>query len=367
MYTYKEKIMKHISPLNLSTPLIRFFLLFTAIMMTLSAAGCSQNTSPFHNNPGRSAIKLLSKNRPQNLLLITIDTLRADHLGCYGNQNIQTPTIDALAAQGMLFQQAFTPVPITLPSHASILTALYPPAHGIRDNGYFILDDSHQTLAEILKEKGYITGAIVASYVLNSRFGLAQGFDFYEDNIVPDPNGNNPFRYERRADAVVALAEDWLSKNKGEKFFLWLHLFDPHDPYEPPEPYKSEYAQTPYDGEIAFTDACLGQLLKKMEELKIQQNTLIVLTSDHGEGLGEHGEKTHSTFIYDTTLHVPLIISIPGLKAAGRSYDFLVRTTDILPTALGLMGLAKTEEKYGQGINLTPLLNKEKSNPDLLL
>ena len=172
-------------------------------MIILSAGGCSRNIPPFGDDISKLADELFPENKPQNLLLITIDTLRADHLGCYGNKSIQTPNIDALADQGILFQQAFTPVPLTLPSHASILTGLYPPAHKIRDNGYFILDDHHQTLAEILKEKGYVTGAVVAAYVLNSRFGLDQGFDFYEDNIVPDPNCEDPFQYERRADRAA--------------------------------------------------------------------------------------------------------------------------------------------------------------------
>lgn len=355
---------KNIYPSNL---FFRLLLLFTAIMVILSAAGCSRNIPPFGDDIEKLADELFSEKKPQNLLLITVDTLRADHLGCYGNKSIQTPNIDALADQGILFQQAFTPVPLTLPSHASILTGLYPPAHKIRDNGYFILDDHHQTLAEILKKKGYVTGAVVAAFVLNSRFGLDQGFDFYEDTIVPDPNCNDPFRYERRADSVVSIAEDWLSNNMREKFFLWLHFFDPHESYDPPGPYKSAYAHSLYDGEIAFTDACLGQLFKKMEELKIRENTLIVLTSDHGEGLGEHEEKTHSIFTYDTTLHVPLIINAPGLKSAGKSFDFLVRTIDIFPTALGLMGLAQPGKKYGQGINVIPRLIKDKSNPGLLL
>ncbi|MEW6381114.1 MAG: sulfatase-like hydrolase/transferase [bacterium] len=361
-------------------------LLLAAFLVPLSLPGCSSwHPLPFHAQDGhnRSAASLFSGQPPHNLVLITIDTLRADHLGCYGYRKSRTPAIDALARQGILFRQAFSPVPLTLPSHASILTGLYPPVHGIRDNGYFILDDGYQTLAEILKEKGYATAAIVASFVLNSRFGLDQGFDFYEDDIAPDPNRNDSFRYERRGDEVLKLARDWLAQHKDRKFFLWLHLYDPHDPYDPPEPHKSIYASEPYDGEIAYTDACLGQLLDTLDKLKLRDNTLLILTADHGEGCGEHGEKTHGVFIYDSTLHVPLIISSPRfkrfedgimLKIAGQpplypnSPDFLVRTIDILPTTLALLGLAEPGKSYGQGINLVPwLADRRKPSPDLRL
>jgi len=359
-----------------------FLPLLAAFLIILSTGGCSRHTFPFNlfqaiggsNQSGdKSSERLFSGHRPQNLLLITIDTLRADHLGCYGYQKAQTPTIDALARQGIMFRQAFTPVPLTLPAHASIMTGLYPPVHGLRDNGYFILNDSYKTLAEIFKEKGYTTGAVVASFVLNSRFGLAQGFDFYEDSIIPDPNRKDPFVFERKGDKVIDLAKDWLTKNKKKKFFLWLHLYDPHGPYEPPEPQKSAFStgdlRDLYDGEIAYTDACLGQLIRKMEELNLRENTLLVLTADHGEGLGEHGEQTHGVFIYDSTLRVPLIISNPGLRSGDKpDPDFLVRSIDILPTTLSLLGLAKQGVHYGQGVNLVPWLQgEEKQPPDLKL
>jgi len=348
------------------------FSLLTAALIALSSAGCSPRPPLFFHQTqaGRdqSARKPFFGPWPRNLVLITIDTLRADHLGCYGNQTIQTPAIDTLASQGILFRQAFSPVPLTLPAHASILTGLYPPVHGLQDNGYFILDDRYNTLAEILKEQGYTTAAVVASFVLNSRFGLAQGFDFYEDNIAPDPNRSDPFRYERKGDEVLRLAKDWLKQKGGTKFFLWLHFYDPHDPYEPPEPYRSSYAQEPYGGEIAYTDSCIGQLLAILDELKLRDNTLLVITSDHGEGLGEHGEKTHGVFIYDTTLHVPLIISHPRLDLRSTSLDFLVRTIDILPTTLGLLGLAEPGRSYGQGVNLLPWITDDKKpSPNLQL
>jgi len=361
-----------------------FFLTFLAAFFII-LGGCSLHTFPLRlfqakdgsNQSGKkSAERLFSGQRPQNLVLVTIDTLRADHLGCYGHQRAKTPTIDALARQGIMFRQAFSPIPLTLPSHASIMTGLYPPVHGLRDNGYFVLNDGCKTLAEILKKKGYTTGAVVACFVLNSRFGLDQGFDFYDDTIIPDPNRRDPFAFERRGDKVVDVAKAWLEKNKGKKFFLWLHFYDAHSPYDPPEPQRSAFsrgaATTPqdlYDGEIAFTDTCLGQLIEKMDELKLRENTLLVLTADHGEGLSDHGEKTHGVFIYDSTLHIPLIISNPGLRRGEQPEpDFLVRTIDILPTTLGLLGLARQGETYGQGVNLVPwLLGDEKQPPDLKL
>ncbi|MEW5801908.1 MAG: sulfatase-like hydrolase/transferase [bacterium] len=367
---------------------------FAMLLIIWGASGCSRHPFPFNlfpasrpegGGPDRSAERLFRGRLPHNLVLITIDTLRADHLGCYGNPNARTPAIDALAKQGILFRQAFSPVPLTLPSHASILTGLYPPVHGLRDNGYFILNEDYKTLAEVLKENGYTTGAIVASFVLNSRFGLDQGFDFYEDTIDPDPNRSDPFRYELKGDKVLDLAKEWLVNHQGEKFFLWLHFYDPHDPYDPPEPQRSLFSKggprALYDGEIAYTDACLGQFIGKMDELNLRDNTLLVLTADHGEGLGEHGEKTHGIFIYDSTLQVPLIISNPGLHAENQSGsqsqisqlspDFLVRTIDILPTTLGLLGLVKQGESYGQGVNLLPWLLAEQerrtAEPDLKL
>src|SRR5919201_3961884 len=247
-----------------------------------------------------------------NVLLVTIDTLRADHLGCYGYRQIKTPNIDGLAADGIRFEQAFTPVPITLPAHASLLTGTYPPYNGMHDFSGNQLNPAQPTLASILKQNGYSTGAVVASAVLDSRFGLNQGFDFYYDHF--DFNRlleTNLDAMERPANVVVDEALKWLEKNSNKKFFFWLHLYDPHAPYRPPPPYSEQYKSQPYDGEIAFADAQLGRVLRFLKERRLYNNTLIALSGDHGEGLGEHGEKTHGFFIYNSTLHVPVLLKMP--------------------------------------------------------
>ena len=242
------------------------------------------------------------------VILITIDTLRADHLGCYGYAAIRTPNIDALAADGVQFQNAYSAVPITLPSHASMMTGAYPMKTGMHDFSGNRLSSKQPTLAGILRQRGYATGAVVASAVLDSRFGLNSGFDFYYDHF--DFNRlteTNLDAMERPGNLVMDEALKWLQSNSPQKFFLWVHLYDPHHPYDPPAPYAAEYRDHPYDGEIAFADAQVGRLISYLKKEKLYDHTLIVLAGDHGEGLGEHGEKTHGFFIYNSTLHVPLI------------------------------------------------------------
>ncbi|MFY9843134.1 MAG: sulfatase, partial [Terriglobales bacterium] len=239
-----------------------------------------------------------------NVVLITIDTLRADHVGCYGYKQIKTPNIDALAADGTRFDRAFAVVPVTLPSHTSILTGTYPMFSGMHDFSGNKLSPLQPTLASVLKQAGYQTGAVIAAAVLDSRFGLNQGFDFYYDhfdfNRLDEANLDE---MERPGNLVADAALNWLekderAKNPQRKFFLWMHLYDPHAPYHPPEPYAREYAAQPYDGEIAFADEQVGRLVRFLKEKGIYQNTIIVLCGDHGEGLGEHGEQTHGFFIY---------------------------------------------------------------------
>src|SRR6266481_5098114 len=279
-----------------------------------------------------------------NVVLITIDTLRADHLGCYGYQQIKTPNIDSLAAEGARFARAFTVVPVTLPSHTAMLTGTYPMLSGMHDFSANKLGPQQTTLASVLKQAGYVTGAVVASAVLDSRFGLNQGFDFYFDHFdFSRLEEANLDEMERPGNVVADQALDWLGKNSQKKFFLWMHLYDPHYPYRPPEPYSREYASQPYDGEIAFADEQVGRLLRFLKDKGLYQNTVIVLSGDHGESLGEHGEKTHGFFIYNATMHVPLIIRLPENRlpnAAARTVVAdPVSLVDLMPTILGAVGL----------------------------
>ena len=232
-----------------------------------------------------------ASNPALNVIVITIDTLRADHLGCYGYKQIRTPNIDALAADSARFAHAYTAVPVTLPSHTVIFTGTYPMLSGMHDFAANKLGPTQPTLASVLKEHGYATGAVIGSAVLDSRFGLNRGFNFYYDHFdFSRLDEANLDEMERPGNVVADLALDWLGKNWKKKFFLWMHLYDPHYPYRPPEPYLSEYAAHPYDGEIAFADEQVGRVLRFLKEKGIYEKTLIVLTGDHGESLGEHGE-----------------------------------------------------------------------------
>ena len=310
-----------------------------------------------------------------NVVLITIDTLRADHVGCYGYKQIKTPNIDALAADGTRFDRAFAVVPVTLPSHTSILTGTYPMFSGMHDFSGNKLSPLQPTLASVLKQAGYQTGAVIAAAVLDSRFGLNQGFDFYYDhfdfNRLDEANLDE---MERPGNLVADAALNWLekderAKNPQRKFFLWMHLYDPHAPYHPPEPYAREYAAQPYDGEIAFADEQVGRLVRFLKEKGIYQNTIIVLCGDHGEGLGEHGEKTHGFFIYNATMHVPLIIRLPDElpgqspeKTVARTLADPVSLVDLLPTVLAALGLQIPSQV--QGRNLLPEIRSNPTAPD---
>ena len=293
-----------------------------------------------------------------NVVLITIDTLRADHLGCYGYQQIKTPNIDGLAADGALFTRAFTTVPVTLPSHSAMLTGTYPMLSGMHDFAANKLSPQQPTLAAVLKQSGYATGAVIAAAVLDSRFGLNQGFDFYYDHFdFSRLEEANLDEMERPGNLVADQALDWLSKNSQKKFFLWMHLYDPHFPYRPPEPYASEYASNPYDGEIAFADAQVGRLLRFLKDKGLYQHTVIVLSGDHGESLGEHGEKTHGFFIYNATMHVPLMIRLPG-KSEALKLDAPVSLVDLMPTVLSVVGAEIPSQV--QGRSLLPVIHGDK-------
>jgi len=278
-----------------------------------------------------------------NIVLFTIDTLRADHLECYGYDKVKTPHINRLAAEGTLFQNVISSTPLTLPAHSSIFTGTYPLFHGVRDNGGFYLEPEFVTLAEVLKDNGYQTGAFVGAFVLDSRWGVDQGFDYYFDNFdLTKYKIVSLDTVQRRGDEVLEKARDWVGRNSREKFFAWIHLYDPHTPYDPPEPYKTQHKGGPYslyDGEIAYVDELIGGFLEFLRTRGLADTTLIVFTADHGESLGEHKESAHGFFIYDAAVRVPLIFHFPGAVGAhGREIVRQVESIDIMPTVLDLIG-----------------------------
>lgn len=280
---------------------------------------------------------------PLNIVLITLDTTRADRLGCYGYDAVETPHIDRLAAEGTLYERCYTPVPITLPSHLSILTGTYPAFHGVHENAGFYVAPELETWPELLQRQGYDTAAFVGAFPLDSQTGLDQGFDLYDDNYPSSlEEGKHPslqgFFDERPAADVVRPALEWLAERRGP-YFLWTHFFDPHQPLIPPSPFRERYSQALYDGEIAAVDEAIGRLLAKLEERGDLDRTLIILTADHGEGLGDHGEQTHALLLHSSTIRVPLVIRDPR-GPAGRRVDTPVATVDILPTVLDRLGLA---------------------------
>jgi arylsulfatase A-like enzyme/Flp pilus assembly protein TadD len=280
--------------------------------------------------------------RDVNLVVVTLDTLRADRLGCYGFREVGTPVIDGLARDGVLFEQVTATVPLTFPAHASIFTGRIPPHHGVRDNGGFFLEDAETTLAERLKQAGYATGAFVGAWVLESRWGLAQGFDHYSDRFdLSQYKILSLGTVQKTGDEVMGDALAWLETVKQRKFFAWVHLYDPHAPYEPPEPFRSRYPDQPYLGEVAYTDHVVGRLVEWLKGKGLLGRTVVVVTADHGESLAEHGESTHGYFIYDSTTRVPLIVRTPwGLRGRSRTQ---VAQVDLLPTVLDLVGLAPQE------------------------
>jgi arylsulfatase A-like enzyme/Flp pilus assembly protein TadD len=294
--------------------------------------------------------------RPPSILLVSIDTLRADRLGSYGYASAATPALDALAARGMRFEQAATVAPLTLPAHTSLLTGTFPAFHGVRDNGSFYVGDQMTTLAEVLKARGYRTGGFVGAYVLDHRWGIAQGFDHYFDDF-------DLSRYEmaagldaaqRPGSEVVDHALTWLGENNDGPFFAWVHLYDPHSPYAPPEPYRSRFPATmqgAYDGEVAAADAQIGRLIDYLRRSGRFDSTIVVAVGDHGESLGEHGEQQHGFFVYEAAMHIPLIVAGPGVPV--RAVPDQVRIVDVMPTILELASVDIPAAV--QGVSLLPL------------
>jgi choline-sulfatase len=297
-----------------------------------------------------------------NVFLITIDTIRADHVHCYGYDKIQTPALDALAADGIRFTEAFTPSPITNTSHTTILTGLLPSSHGVTDFAV-PLAASHATWAELLKSKGYHAAAFIGAVILDAKSlapGLDRGFDFYDNFPEHSESKSRWGRVERRGMDVVQHAEAWLTSHPAGPKFTWVHLYDPHDPYEPPVPFSDTYKDRLYDGEIAYADSALGNFVQYLKKAGWYENSLIIVVGDHGEGLGEHREETHGIFLYDSTTHVPLIIKLPRQKNAGKVVEAQVRTLDILPTALDLVTIPAPDSLDGK--SLTPYFAGEKAD-----
>ena len=290
--------------------------------------------------------------RRLNLVLVTIDTLRADRLGCYGYSKIETPNLDKLAQRGVLFENAVTHTPLTAPSHASMFTGLYPTVHKIRDTGGFVMQSPHQTLPEVLHQQGWDTAAFVGASVLKKQFGFNRGFAVYDDEMPkPDPRQLSGDYADRRAGEVVDRATAWLASQSGKPYFLWVHLFDPHSPYNPPSPFREKYRATPYDGEVAYTDRQLGRLFAAVAKKSLPENTLIAVLSDHGESLSEHGEYTHGVFLYDSTLRIAFLLAGPAVPS-GLRVTQQARAIDLLPTVLELMGIKAPPGV--QGTSLAP-------------
>ena len=297
------------------------------------------------------------------IFLITIDTLRADHVHCYGYGQIRTPALDLLAEQGIRFTQAFTPSPITNSSHTSIMTGLLPSSHGVGDFGV-PLAAKYPTLAELLTKGGYTTAAFIGAVILDSKNlapGLDRGFEFYDNFPEHTTTKSRWGRLERRGMEVEERAESWLNTHSAGEHFVWLHFYDPHDPYEPPSPYSEIYKDRLYDGEIAYADSALGRFLAYLKKQGWYEGAMIVVVGDHGEGLGEHHEDTHGIFLYDSTTHVPLIVKLPDEREAGRTVEGQVRTTDIMPTILSLVGIAAPANLDGD--SLEPFLTGVEAAP----
>lgn len=294
-----------------------------------------------------------------NLVVVTLDTTRADRVGAYrGRDAAATPVFDRLAADGVLFEQAMTSAPLTLPAHATMFTGGFPPQHGVRDNGGFFLAPSATTLAERLQARGFRTGAFVGAYVLDSKWGLDQGFERYADDFdLSKVRGVSLGNVQRRASEVVDLALPWLEEVKDQRFFAWLHFYDAHAPYEAPEPFRSAHAGQPYNGEVAYADSQLGRLVTFLDERGLLDRTVIAVVGDHGESLGEHDEGTHGFFVYETATHVPFLIRAPFSGTAGRRVPTLVRTADLSPTLLDLLAVDDQGGAAIPGRSLAPVMS----------
>ncbi len=342
-------MMKNKKRLVLSSGLI--IILFTVALMI------------FLTRQTRPGFSVLRGERDFNVILITLDTTRADRLGCYGFSRVETPVIDGWAGRGVKFENCIAPTPLTLPSHSSILTGTLPLFHGVRDNGGFILPEELTTLSEVFKARGYATGAFIGAYVLDSKWGLSQGFDTYFDRFdLGKFEKISLGTVQRPANEVMDEALKWLGQNRDAKFFAWIHIYDPHTPYEPPPPFAEKYAKNPYLGEIAFADSQLARLELFLEGNGLTNSSFLVIAGDHGESLGEHEEATHGFFIYQEATHVPLIFVTPFARFQGLSIPAVVSLVDVMPTVLEMAGL--TVPGQVQGESLVPFFFQPARDPD---
>lgn len=289
------------------------------LMLGLFTIGCRDESSPRAGSPGTPVI------------VISVDTLRSDRLPAYGYRGVETPYIDALRADSILYEKAYTHCPLTLPAHASLFTGLLPADHGVRDNIGYSLDPEVRTIAGVLKESGYATGAAVSAYVMRKNSGIARGFDSYDDQIESALPNQVMGRIQRSGDQSARIAQEWIAKQKGRPFFYVLHVYEPHTPYEAPEPYASRH-ESAYDAEIAWTDTIVGDFLESLRDSGVYDDALIIFLSDHGEGLGEHQEDEHGIFLYREAIQIPLLVKLPKQKLKGSSVATPVQIVDVFPT-----------------------------------
>src|SRR5262245_8823699 len=307
------------------------------VLATLGVAACARGSAP--NAAGAPVI------------LISVDTLRADRLPAYGYAGLKAPALDALAKDSLLFERAYSHYPVTLPSHSTLFTGLLPPQHGVRNNVGYALPERFVTLAERLQAAGYRTGAVVSSMVLRADTGIAQGFQSFEAPSAARLRNPSHAFPQTQGDASLDKALRWLGGvQPGERVFLFLHLFDPHAPYAPPEPYKSEYAAQPYDGEVAYTDSLIARFVATLKQMGLYDRALVLFVSDHGEGLLDHGEQEHGIFLYREALQVPLLLKLPGGRRGGERVARPVGLVDVVPTLIGLLGLPADPELPGRSL-----------------
>jgi arylsulfatase A-like enzyme/predicted Zn-dependent protease len=336
----------------------RFLIVAAVVLSAAAAAGY------FLFLAGPPSFARLRDGRDFNVIVITLDTTRSDHLGCYGCRDVETPTIDGFAARGVRFEHCYAQTPLTLPSHTTLFTGTLPLFHGIRDNGGFFVPEKLKTMAELFKDKGYETGAFIAAYVLDSKWGLNQGFDTYYDKFDMGKFKRISLgTVQRPGNEVLDQALPWLEERKDKRFFTWLHLYDPHTPYDPPPPYDKLYPNHPYLGEIAFADSQLGRLWHWLESNDLLRKTFIVFAGDHGESLGEHEEQSHGFFIYQATIHVPLIIVTPFPKLQGLVSPEVTGLVDVLPTVCDMAGLPVPSEVQGKSLLPAFFGRRRKENP----
>jgi len=343
--------------LDFSHPLMQVCrrLFLVVLVLALGAGGANQTQLP-PNGPSRAA-------KPPNIILITLDTTRADRMGFLGSSRGLTPNLDALAKQSVVFTRAYAQVPLTSPSHAVLLTGTYPQFNHLDDLADPLRPELPY-LPDLLHQHGYHTAAFIGSIVLDPESGAApgfeRGFDVYDANFHNSKPGEDRYQsLERRAEDVANHAMGWLSHHQETPFFIWLHFYDAHEPYDPPEPFKSHYASEPYDGEIAYTDSVVGSLLEVLQRHGLYQNTVIAVAADHGEAFGEHGERWHGVFLYDETIHVPLLLKLPGERFAGKRVEARVALADVAPSLLQAARIPVSSTMQGQ--SLFPLIDAPKS------